>query len=98
MEAMTALPAQFVERMRALLGAEAQALFAAMAEREQRALRVNLLKLSPQRLRQVAPWPLEPVPWCPTGFYLPDAARPGEHPYHAAGLVYLQEPPARAVG
>ncbi|MDG0874745.1 RsmB/NOP family class I SAM-dependent RNA methyltransferase [Paenibacillus thiaminolyticus] len=37
---------------------------------------------------------LEPVPWCPDGFYYEDSSRPGKHPYHHAGLYYIQEPSA----
>ncbi|MCM3627213.1 RsmB/NOP family class I SAM-dependent RNA methyltransferase [Paenibacillus glycanilyticus] len=40
------------------------------------------------------PFHLEPVPWCKTGYYYDEAARPGKHPYHAAGLYYIQEPSA----
>ncbi len=40
---------------------------------------------------------LEPVPWCPGGLYY-DASccAPGKHPYHQAGLYYIQEPSAMA--
>ncbi|RJG22820.1 RsmB/NOP family class I SAM-dependent RNA methyltransferase [Paenibacillus thiaminolyticus] len=37
---------------------------------------------------------LEPVPWCPEGFYYEESSRPGKHPYHHAGLYYIQEPSA----
>ena len=37
------------------------------------------------------------MPWCPTGFYLPEDAPAGKHPWHAAGVYYLQEPSAMAV-
>jgi len=60
-------------------------------------LRVNTLKLTPEQLRQISPWPLEPIPWCPEGFYYPAEARPGPHPYYYAGLHYIQEPSAQAV-
>jgi NOL1/NOP2/sun family putative RNA methylase len=40
---------------------------------------------------------LEPVPWCETGYYYDESARPGKHPYHAAGLYYIQEPSAMSV-
>lgn len=93
----TTLPPLFVQRMRLLLGAEADAFFAAYAHAEHKGLRVNLLKLDAERFRRLAPWPLEPVPWRPSGFYLPGDGRPGKHPYHAAGLFYLQEPSAMAV-
>ncbi len=39
---------------------------------------------------------LSPVPWCPTGFYYDPETRPGLHPWHAAGVYYLQEPSAMA--
>ena len=63
-------------------------------------LRVNTLKLTPQVFQTISPFPLESVPWCPSGFRIPNAVderRPGKHPYHAAGLYYLQEPSAMAV-
>lgn len=61
-------------------------------------LRVNTLKLAPEALKGIAPWPLEPIPWCPEGFYYPAEARPGPHPFFYAGLYYIQEPSAQAVG
>lgn len=91
------LPARFCERMRTLLGDEADELFAALVQPAPTGLRVNTLKLDSARFRTLAPWPLTPVPWCPTGFVLEGAARPGAHPFHAAGLYYLQDPAAMAV-
>lgn len=91
------LPATFADRMRALLDAEAEALFAALAQEPLVGLRVNTLKLSVDEFRVHSPWPLEPIPWCPSGFILPGDAQPGRHPYHAAGLFYVQEPAAMAV-
>lgn len=38
-----------------------------------------------------------PIPWAPHGFYYPIDARPGRHPYHEAGVYYIQEPSAMAV-
>lgn len=61
-------------------------------------LRVNTLKLKPEQLRQISPWPLEPIPWSPEGFYYSPEARPGPHPFYYAGLYYIQEPSAQAVG
>lgn len=37
---------------------------------------------------------LEPVAWCESGYYYDAGVRPGKHPYHAAGLYYIQEPSA----
>lgn len=91
------LPAAFVARTRALLGDEAGAFFAAYERPPVAGLRVNPLKLSPEQFAASCPWPLEPVPWAPDGFVISDEARPGRHPFHAAGLYYLQEPSAMAV-
>lgn len=91
------LPHAFVERMRALLGVEADALFVAYQRPPLTGVRVNLLKLRPEQLQRIAPWPLEPVSWCGEGFTVEPDARPGKHAYHAAGLYYVQEPSAMAV-
>ena len=88
------LPAAYVERMTALLGDEAAEFFASYDRPARPGLRVNTHKITPEEFQQRSPWPLEPVPWCPTGFYLPEDAPAGKHPWHAAGVYYLQEPSA----
>jgi len=91
------IPAAFLERMRALLGPEFPAFRDALEEPAPTGLRANTLKVAPEALRTLTRWHLEPIPWCPEGFWLeePDA-RAGKHPYHWAGLYYLQEPSAMA--
>lgn len=44
------------------------------------------------------PQELAPVPWCADGFYYEESEtfRPGRHPYHEAGVYYIQEPSAMA--
>jgi 16S rRNA C967 or C1407 C5-methylase (RsmB/RsmF family)/NOL1/NOP2/fmu family ribosome biogenesis protein len=96
------LPTRFRERMRELLGTEADLLEASLARPPQVGLRVNTLKLSPSEFQALSPWPMSKVPWCPAGFVLDSGAaaaglRPGVHPFHAAGLYYLQDPSAMAV-
>ncbi|MBN1667645.1 MAG: RsmF rRNA methyltransferase first C-terminal domain-containing protein, partial [Anaerolineales bacterium] len=59
-------------------------------------LRVNTLKLSPEQFARLWPEKLEPIPWEPAGFQVAPEQRPGKHPYHAAGLYYLQDPAAMA--
>jgi 16S rRNA C967 or C1407 C5-methylase (RsmB/RsmF family)/NOL1/NOP2/fmu family ribosome biogenesis protein len=44
-----------------------------------------------------APSLLRPIPWVPAGFTVSPDTRPGKHPYHAAGMYYLQDPAAQAV-
>ncbi|MCO6450308.1 MAG: RsmF rRNA methyltransferase first C-terminal domain-containing protein [Caldilineales bacterium] len=92
------LPERFEIRMRTLLGDEADAFFAALAESPRVGLRVNLLKVRAEDFAGLTGWPFEPVPWCDEGYVIPgaDEARPGRHPYHAAGLYYLQDPSAMA--
>lgn len=91
------LPDAFVARMHELLGDEAAAFVASYERPAPTGLRVNMLKLRPEHLERIAPWDMEPLPWCPAGFWVAADARPGRHPYHGAGLYYLQEPSAMAV-
>ncbi|MCW5854032.1 MAG: RsmF rRNA methyltransferase first C-terminal domain-containing protein [Anaerolineae bacterium] len=91
------LPVQFAQRMRALLDVEADAFLAALEQPPRAGLRVNTLKLAPDHLLDLLPASLTPLPWCPTGFLVQGDEPLGKHPYHAAGLYYLQEPSAMAV-
>lgn len=92
------LPSAFRERMQSLLREEYPDFVASYEEARSFGLRVNTLKLSPDRFREIAPFALEPVPWAREGFYYQEEAEPGKHPYHDAGLYYIQEPSAMAVG
>ncbi len=49
------------------------------------------------RAAERAGFSLSPVPWVKEGFYYESQDRPGRHPYHEAGLYYIQEPSAMAV-
>ncbi|MDQ9752809.1 hypothetical protein RFZ03_19440, partial [Acinetobacter baumannii] len=42
------------------------------------------------------PFSLTPVPWAKYGYYYDPQTRPGLHPWHEAGLYYLQEASAMA--
>ncbi len=89
------LPPLFLQRMAAWLGPEFPAFLEALQAPHPTGLRVNSLKISPEAFSARSPFPLQPVPWCPEGFVVPEAtARPGIHPYHEAGLYYLQDPAA----
>ena len=91
------IPPRFLERMRDWLGAEFPAFLSVLHQPPQSGLRVNLLKISIADFLKRAPFDLRPIPWCPEGFFVGGEGRPGKHPYHAAGLYYLQEPSAMAV-
>lgn len=93
------LPAAYTTNMREMLGQEADAFLDSYTVRRTQGLRFNRLKsTSSFNLRAsehtLSLFGLEPVPWCPEGYYYEEPARPGRHPYHAAGLYYIQEPSA----
>lgn len=88
------LPSAFTERMQMLLKNEYDAFAASYEQPVSHGLRVNPLKIARERFLEISPFPLTPVPWCKNGFRYPEGARPGKHPYHSAGLYYLQEPSA----
>lgn len=92
------LPPRFLELMQALLGDEFPDFVEAVNEEPVGGLRVNTLKLTPKEFGSLAPFPLgEKVPWAPGAFVLPRMDfSPGLHPYHLAGLYYLQDPSAMA--
>ncbi|WP_198136132.1 RsmB/NOP family class I SAM-dependent RNA methyltransferase, partial [Paenibacillus sp. oral taxon 786] len=92
------LPATYLEAVTALLGpAETEAFLASYDAPRTYGLRLNTLKITPSSpaANQLAElFALRPVPWCGTGYYYEESTRPGKHPYHAAGLYYIQEPSA----
>ena len=95
---LSEIPSAFLERMARLLRDEYPAFLASYDMPPSIGLRVNTLKIAPEVFRQLAPFELAPVPWCSAGFTIvADDAEPGKHPYHAAGLYYLQDPSAMAV-
>jgi len=86
------LPEQFLERMKEQLGADYPAFLASLERPRAVALRFNPLKGE----RPSLPFVGQPVPWEPLGYYYDPDARPGLHPYHEAGVYYLQEASAMA--
>ena len=80
------LPQAFLTRMQQQLGDEYPA-FLESLERP----RAVALRFDPQKPIPSLPFVKEPVPWEPMGYYYDPQARPGLHPYHEAGVYYLQE-------
>ncbi len=93
---MKPLPPAFLDRMQSLLGGEYADFLACYDQSPNIGLRVNLLKLTASEFSRISPFELTPVPWTAEGFRLTSDEQPGKHPYHAAGLYYLQEPAAMA--
>ena len=92
------LPELFEEKMKGLLGAEYDEFRRSYGKERRQALRVNPAKLSAAEMKESSPFTLEPVPWAKNGFYYGTEDRPGRHPWHEAGVYYIQEPSAMAVG
>ena len=86
------LPEAFLERMKHQLGEEYEAFLASLERPRAVALRFNPLKGEQPYL----PFVGENVPWEPRGYYYDPTARPGLHPFHEAGVYYLQEASAMA--
>ena len=109
---MITLPQRFKERMKELLGEEYSAFEASYEQEKVQGLRFNSLKTKEgreddweekgvkslaEKTSQVLQMELTPVSWVKEGYYYPLEARPGKHPFHEAGLYYIQEPSAMAV-
>ncbi len=86
------LPQAFLDRIKLQLGEEYPAFMDALERPRAVALRFNPLKGAAPAL----PFLGDPVPWEPMGFYYDPESRPGLHPYHEAGVYYLQEASAMA--
>ena len=86
------LPADFLSRMKQQLGEEYPAFLQSLERPRAVALRFNPLKGERPALHFAG----DPVPWEPEGVYYDPEARPGLHPYHEAGVYYLQEASAMA--
>ena len=86
------LPQEFLSRMQTQLGEEYPAFLASLERPRAVALRFNPLKGESPAL----PFVGAPVPWEPMGYYYDPQSRPGLHPYHEAGVYYLQEASAMA--
>jgi len=86
------LPEAFLERMKNQLGEEYPSFLLSLERPRAVALRINPLKGEIPAMDFMG----APVPWEPMGFYYTAEARPGLHPYHEAGVYYLQEASAMA--
>ena len=90
------LPQLFTERMKQMLGEEATDFFRAYEREPYKALRRNPQKMGREEFLTKMPFSLSPVPWEENGFYYEAQDQPGKHPFHEAGVYYIQEPSAMA--
>ena len=87
------LPESFEQKMQRLLGAEYPDFVASYDRPRNVGLRLNPLKTEQ---KPELPFLLRQIPWAENGYYYDAQQRPGLHPWHEAGLYYLQEPSAMA--
>ena len=91
---MITLPEAYEKRMRGMLGDDFEAYLNAINSENNRAFRVNTAKISLEDFKAVNPFETEPIPYVKNGFYLLNDEKIGNHPYHHAGMIYVQEPAA----
>ena len=91
------LPKEFQERMKKMLGDEYDDFLQGYEKPRFHALRRNPLKIEKQDFLKKIPFDLKPVPWTEHGYYYEKTDQPGKHPFHEAGIYYIQEPSAMSV-
>lgn len=95
---MIELPKEFEIRMQDMLGDAYPAFVRSYEKNEMKALRVNTLKGSVEEFLEKAPFfertNIRQVPWECSGFYFDENMPFGKHPFHEAGVYYIQEPSA----
>lgn len=92
---MKELPIDYEKRMRELLGDDFEAYKHSLSEEPVRGFRVNMDKISIEEFEKINIFGSEKIPYVENGFYL-DCDKIGNHPYHHAGMIYVQEPGAMA--
>ncbi len=90
---MKELAREYTDRMKKLLGSDFNEYMKALEETPVRAFRVNTEKISVEDFEKINVFSSERVPYVENGFYL-DYDKIGNHPYHHAGMIYVQEPAA----
>ena len=89
------LPIDFVNRMEQDLGPDFHAFLRSYEENKISALRFNPVKADDKAKSSIADMLTGKVEWSTNGYYYEDDARPGLHPYHAAGIYYIQDASAQ---
>ena len=92
---MKQLPQEFLERMKCLLGEQYEDFIKSYDLAPVKAFRVNTDRISLSDFEKINIFGKEKIPYVKNGFYL-DYDKVGNHPYHHAGLIYVQEPAAMA--
>ena len=94
---MKDLPVAYKNRMQSLLSEEFADYEKTLADTPVKGFRVNTDKISLEDFEKINIFGCERIPYVKNGFYL-DYDKAGNHPYHHAGMIYIQEPGAMAPG
>lgn len=89
------LPIDFINRMERDLGPDFHAFLRSYDDNKINALRFNCLKARADAVDAMADMLSGKVDWSLDGYYYLDSARPGLHPYHYAGVIYIQDASAQ---
>ena len=92
---MITLPHTFKERMKKLLKEEFEDFLKTLEQPPIKAYRINTEKISVDDFSKISPFGDNKIPYVDNGFYL-EYDKVGNHPYHHAGMIYVQEPSAMA--
>ena len=92
---MKQLPKEYESRMKALLREDFESYLNELQNPPVKAFRVNTDKISLEDFEKINVFGAEKIPYVENGYYL-DYEKVGNHPYHHAGLIYVQEPAAMA--
>ncbi len=92
---MKKLPPQFEDRMKALLGDDFNNYISELQNPPVKAFRVNTDKITIEEFEKINVFSSNKIPYVSNGYYL-EYDKIGNHPYHHAGLIYVQEPAAMA--
>lgn len=92
---MKQLPAAFESRMKKLLGNDFEKYKLSLNASPVRGFRVNTDKISLEDFIKTDEFSSEKIPYVENGFYL-SYDKIGSHPFHHAGMIYVQEPGAMA--
>ena len=92
---MKDLPIKYTERMLNLLGDEYEDYVSALSDSPVRGFRVNTDKIALDDFMNINLFSTDKIPFVENGFYL-EFEKIGNHPYHHAGMIYVQEPAAMA--
>ncbi|MBP3939061.1 MAG: RNA methyltransferase [Clostridia bacterium] len=87
------LPNEFTSRMKELLGDGYEEFICSFDESPVRSFRINTKKISESEFEKINPFGGEKISYAEGAYYF-NYDGIGNHPYHHAGMVYIQDPAA----